>query len=215
MIETVTIVPVEEYGQRNPMVVQPKTIREIQICIDLQSLNTTYVQDPLPTPFRDEVLENVGGRESYSFMDVFSRYHQVQITEEDQAKSAFATEWGSFQYTVIPFGLKNSPVVFSQIVVATFKDFIHKFLEVYFDDGTVFSLVKDHIQALWLMLNYCCQLQISLNLKKCIFCTLFGILIGHVICKDSLLVDPTKISAILDIVAPTSVQGMIATLVHT
>jgi hypothetical protein len=34
----------------------------------------------------------------------------------------------------MPFGLKNAPVVFSQIVVASFKEFIHKFLEVYLDD---------------------------------------------------------------------------------
>jgi hypothetical protein len=81
----------------------------------------TCVHDPFPTPFTDEVLENVGGREAYSFMDGFSRYHQVQITEEDQAKTTFATEWGSFAYTVMPFGLKNSPTVFSRIVVATFQ----------------------------------------------------------------------------------------------
>jgi hypothetical protein len=47
----------------------------------------------------------------------FSGYHQVLITEEDQAKTKFVTEWGSFSYTVIPFGLENVPMVFSKIVV--------------------------------------------------------------------------------------------------
>jgi hypothetical protein len=42
----------------------------------------------------------------------------------------FATEWGSFQYIVMSFGLKNAPTVFSRVVVVTFKKFIHKFLEV-------------------------------------------------------------------------------------
>jgi hypothetical protein len=38
--------------------------------------------------------------------------------------------------------VKNAPVVFSRVVVATFKDFIQNFLEVYLDDWTMFSLLK-------------------------------------------------------------------------
>jgi hypothetical protein len=68
--------------------------------------------------------------------------------QEDRHKTTFATEWGSYQYTIMPFGLKNAPAVFSRVVVATFKEFIHKFLEVYLDDWTVFSLLKDHIEVL-------------------------------------------------------------------
>jgi hypothetical protein len=77
--------------------------------------------------------------------------------------------------------IEECPVVFSRVVVATFKEFIHKFLEVYLDDWMVFSLLKDHIEVLRLMLDRCRQCQISLNLKKCIFCALFGILLGHVV----------------------------------
>ena len=58
------------------------------------------------------------------------------------------TEWGSFHYTVMPFGLKNAPAIFSRVVVAVFKEYIHKFLEVYFDDWTVFGLIDKHIGAL-------------------------------------------------------------------
>ena len=53
----------------------------------------------------------------------------------------------------MPFGLKNAPAIFSRIVVAAFKYFIHKFLEVYFDDWTIFGLVKDHIERLRMMLG--------------------------------------------------------------
>jgi hypothetical protein len=95
------------------MVVQPKKIRQIQICIDLRSLITAYVQDPFPTPFRDEVIENVGGREAYSFTDIFSGYHQVWIAEEDQDKTTFSTEWGYFAYKFLRFVLKNSHTLFS------------------------------------------------------------------------------------------------------
>jgi hypothetical protein len=114
-----------------------------------------------------------------------------------------------------PFGLKNSPAVFSQIVVTTFKEFIHKFLEVYLDDWTVFSLLKEHMQALRLMLDRCHQLQISLNLKKCIFVHPLAHCWAMSCAKDGLLVDQAKIVSILDMVAPTSVREMCATLGHT
>ena len=77
---------------------------------------------------------NVGGQEVYSFTDGFSGYHQIRIAPEDRHKTTFATEMGSFQYTVMPFGLKNAPAIFSRVVISVFKEYIHKFLEVYFDD---------------------------------------------------------------------------------
>ena len=91
----------------------------------------------------------------YSFTDGFSVYHQVRITKEDHHKTTFVTEWRCYQYTVMPFGLKNAPTIFSRIVVSAFKDFIHKFLEVYFDDWSVFGLVRDHIENLCMMLDHC------------------------------------------------------------
>jgi len=85
------------------------------------------------------VLDNVGGQEAYSFMNGFLGYHQIKIVSKDRSKTNFTTEWGCFQYTVMPFGLKNALEIFLHIVIAGFKDFIPKFLEVYFDDWTVFG----------------------------------------------------------------------------
>ena len=105
----------------------------------------------------------------------------------------------------MPFGLKNAPAIFSRIVVSAFKNFIRKFIEVYFDDWIVFVLVRDHIEILHMMLDCCHQYQIALNSKKCIFCAPFGVLLGHVVCCDGILVDPTKITIILELPPPTSV----------
>ena len=55
------IEPVEESEWVSPMVVQnKKTKGEIRICVDLRKLNDASVHDPFPTPFKDEVLDNVG-----------------------------------------------------------------------------------------------------------------------------------------------------------
>jgi hypothetical protein len=146
----------------------------------------------------------------------FSGYHQIRIAKEDRHKTTFSTEWGSYQYTIILFVLKNSiPSIVSRVVVEAFKEFLHKFLGAYFDDWTVFSLLKNHIECLRLMLDKCRQCHIALNMKKCILFSPFGVLLGHIVCKQGLLVDPYKISIILDLPPRTSVKQLHTSLGHT
>jgi hypothetical protein len=57
------------------MVVQEKKIEEIRICVDLRNMNDACLHDPFPTPFTNEVLDNVGVQEVYSFTNGFSGYH--------------------------------------------------------------------------------------------------------------------------------------------
>lgn len=59
------------------------------------------------------------------------------------------------------------------------------------------------------MLDQCIQLKIFLNIKKCIFCTPFGVLLGHIVCKDGLLVDPVKIEMIMDLLDPTFIHELL------
>ena len=47
------------------------------------------------------------------------------------------------------------------------------------------------------------------------FCAPFGVLLGHVVCQDRILVDPMKVAIILDLPPPTSVTQLISVLGHT
>jgi hypothetical protein len=51
--------------------------------------------------------------------------------------------------------------------------------------------------------------------EKCIFCAPFGILLGHVVCKQGLLVDPAKIVVIVNFPLPESVRQLRTMLGHT
>jgi len=44
------------------VVLEKKQKCEIRICMDVKKLNDACVHDPFPTPFTDEVLENLGGQ---------------------------------------------------------------------------------------------------------------------------------------------------------
>lgn len=64
------------------------------------------------------------------------------------------------------------------------------------------------------MLDRCKQSHILLKLKKCIFYALFGMLLGHVVCKEDLLVDQEKIATIVDMLMPTFVRELCVNLGH-
>jgi len=92
MLEADIIELVEESEWIRPMVVQDKKQgRGIRICINLRKLNDACLDNPFPTLFMYEVLQNVGGHEVYSFSDGFSGYHQIKIAQEDKHKITFAT----------------------------------------------------------------------------------------------------------------------------
>jgi hypothetical protein len=75
MLDAGIIELMEESKWIIPMVVQDKKIGGVQICMDMRKLNDACLHDPFPTPFIDEVLNNVGGQETYSFTNGFMRYH--------------------------------------------------------------------------------------------------------------------------------------------
>ena len=66
-----------------------------------------------------------------------------------------------------------------------------------------------------MMLEHCRQFKIYLNLKKCIFCAPFGIMLGHVVCKEGMLMYPVNIAMIVDLPPPFLVKQLRITLVHT
>lgn len=114
----------------------------------------------------------------------------------------------------MPFRLKNTPSIFSKVVVTTFKEFIHNIFYVYFDDWKVLGLVKNDVSSLPLMLDTCQNYQISLNLKKFILCVPYGILLGHVVCKHGLMVDPTKTIFFFNMDPPRNAKQLCVTQGH-
>jgi hypothetical protein len=92
MLEAGLIFSLEEAEWVSPIVIQRKKgTEDTRVYVDYISLNSPCVHDPSPTPFTDEVLEQVMGKESYSFTDRFWGYHELRIVEEDKNKTTFIT----------------------------------------------------------------------------------------------------------------------------
>ena len=81
-------------------------------------------------------------------MDGFSSYNQIKMAPEDMKKTTFVTQWGTFCYKVIPFGLKNIGETYQRAMVALFHDMIHHEIEVYVDDMITSQTEEGHLDHL-------------------------------------------------------------------
>ena len=79
----------------------------------------------------------------------------------------------------------------------------------------VYSLLKEHVALLHLMFDICREFPISLNLRKCIFCVPHGNLLGHIVCREGVLVDPANFAVIVKMSPPTSAKKLHSMLGNT
>jgi hypothetical protein len=60
-------------------VVVPKKNRKLKIYVDFKKSNVATKKDIYSLPSTDEVIQIIVGDEIYTFLDKFSRYHQISI----------------------------------------------------------------------------------------------------------------------------------------
>ncbi|GJV54736.1 reverse transcriptase domain-containing protein [Tanacetum coccineum] len=118
-----------------------------RICIDFKNINSACPKDYYPLPEIDLKIDLVTGFPLKYFLDAYKGYHQVQMAEEDEEKTAFYTEQGTLCYTKIPFGLKHAGATYQRLVDAAFQTQIGRNLEAYVDDIVVKSKTEREMTA--------------------------------------------------------------------
>jgi hypothetical protein len=209
MYDAKIIVPLRFSKWVSNLVPTCKKTGEIRLCIDFQNLNTVSLKDNYPLPKMDHILQRVVGSSRISLLDGFSGYNQALVRLDDQDKTALTTPWGTFMYVKMPFGLMNAGATFQREMDIGFVEESGKFIVVYLDDVTVFSQSDDKdLRHLRRVFEKCRRFGISLNPKKCLFGLEEGKLLGHIISKEGIKIDPSRIEAILKLEHPRNLKEL-------
>ncbi|GKD76470.1 reverse transcriptase domain-containing protein [Tanacetum coccineum] len=92
-----------------------------RMCIDFKNLNSACPKDYYPLSNIDCKVESVMGFKYKCFLDAYKVYYQIQMAKEDEEKTAFYTDQGTYCYTKMPFGLKNASATYQRLVDSTFQ----------------------------------------------------------------------------------------------
>jgi hypothetical protein len=94
------------------------------------------------------------GAKVFSKIDLRSGYHQMKIRWSDIPKTAFTTRYGLYEYTVMSFGLTNTPAYFMYLMNKVFMEYLDKFIVVFIDDILIYSKTEEeHEEHLRLVLQ--------------------------------------------------------------
>ena len=84
-----------------------------RLCTDYRKLNQVTEYDAFQLPYiKDFFL--MGGSKIYSTLDLKANFYQMPAAEEDIPKTAFRCHVGHYEFTKVPFGLKNAPTFFQK-----------------------------------------------------------------------------------------------------
>ncbi|CAH1413246.1 unnamed protein product [Lactuca virosa] len=154
------------------------------MCIDYSDLNNACPKDHYPHPEIDQKVQSLEGFQFKCFLDAYKGYHQVQMKREDEAKTTFHTERGTFCYQKIPFGLKNAGATYQRLMDKISADQIGRNIEVYVDDMVIKSRNEETLlHDVEETLKTLAKAQMKLNPTKCTFGVKEGQFLGYQISK--------------------------------
>lgn len=171
--------------------------KKFRLVIDYRKLNEKTISDRYPIPEITDILDKLGRTSYFSTIDLVSGFHQIQLDEEDVEKTAFSVNSGKYEFTRMPFGLKNAPATFQRVMDCVLREEIGICCLVYMDDIIIFSpSLEQHKIDVDRVLNKLKQANLKIQLDKCEFFRKEVQFLGHTVSEDGVRPNQDKIETI-------------------
>ena len=193
----------------SPLFFVPKANKELRPCIDYRILNKNTIRNRYPLPLIPVLLDRVKKAKIYTRLDLRGAYHLVRMREGDEWKTAFKTQFGLFEYLVMPFGLCNAPAAFQFFINDVLKEFLDISVIVYIDDILIFSEDEEsHIRHVTSVLLTLRKHHLFCKLSKCEFHVFEVEFLGVNLTPSGLIMTDRKVKAVGDWPTPKSMRDV-------
>ena len=196
----------------SPMVTVKKPDGSARLCVDFRRINEITRQMPFYMPRVEEVLEGVGKASYISKMDLCKGYYQVEMEISDIPKTAFICHRGKFEFLRMPFGVKNAPAAFQELMQTILNPY-KTFTTAYMDDIVVFSdSWENHLNHIDVVLTALSKAGLTANPRKCRWGGKSIEFLGHQVGGGEMSVPLHRVQALSSYNRPTTKKGLRAFL---
>ncbi|MBW0469601.1 hypothetical protein O181_009316 [Austropuccinia psidii MF-1] len=170
-----------------------------RLCGHFRALNNYTNADRYPIPRIPHALDKVAKAKYITKMDCMKGFHTNGVKPNSMELLRIICHMGIYEYTRLPFGIKNAPSHFQRIMhTIVQEDIFEGWIVVYIYEIIIYSETwKDHLQYIDRGLNQCTPINLKISLKKCDFGQHELLALGHKVSGLSLAIDQSKVAAVL------------------
>ena len=179
----------------------------IRVCVDFRKVNKATVKDCFPIPKIEEIFSHLAKAKIFSTIDMTSGYYQVKMEKASMPYTAFASQWGFYEYVVMPMGLTNACATFQRLMNTVLDGYIGDFCLVYLDDIIIYSNnEEEHLRHVQKVVERLRKYNLKIKISKCKFARSKIEYLSHIIENGTITPNPLKIAAVYNSKQPKNVK---------
>ena len=177
---------------------------------DYRYLNEWTIKNNYPLPLISDVLENIRTKKIFMKIDLRWGYNNMRIKEGDEWKTVLTMPEGSFEPTVMFFGLTNSPATFQAMMNELLRDLINTGkVAVFIDDVIVGTETKEgHDELVAEVIKRLEENKLYVKPEKCKWKVKEVEFLGVVIGLEGIKMEKEKVKGVLEWPTPKCIKDV-------
>ena len=185
----------------NGLVVVTKPNGKLRVCLDPRPLNLAIKRHHYRLPTAEEIISQINGARFFTKLDASNGYWQIPVDSESSDLLTFATTFGRYKFTRMPYGIHSANEIF-QLEISKINEGINGVANSQ-DDIIIWADTKEaHDARVTQVLTRIRDSDLKLNKAKCVFGATELTFLGHIISAEGVKPDPRKVEAITNMPIP-------------